>query len=294
MDLATKLLVVFTGLLLMLLLNFAVDGGGGAREGFEVVESLEDEEALDDFYADIYDELFTTPERKNFEIAQIATHALPEWPIADVSVLDIGCGTGHLADEVREYGGKYVGIDRSAAMIRRARALHPGADFQKADFMEAATFPSKSFSHVFCLYFTLYSVRDHARLLHNIYNWLKPSGVLVLHVVDPERFDPILDAASPFPFSLQKYTKERATSSEVTFDKFKYQAKFVHNTAGPSRFEETFKFPDGSAREQRHSLYLEAPEETLALARNAGFRKIAEADMVACGYEYQYLEFLQR
>ena len=44
-------------------------------------ETHEDYDAIyDDFYADVYDKLFTTPERVSFEKASIRENALAEWP----------------------------------------------------------------------------------------------------------------------------------------------------------------------------------------------------------------------
>ena len=42
--------------------------------------------------------------------------------------------------------------------------------------------------------------------------WLKPGGYLILHLVDRERFDPIVPAADPLIMvSAQKHAKERIT-----------------------------------------------------------------------------------
>ena len=48
-------------------------------------------------------------------------------------VVDLGCGTGHLAAEIAATGVEVIGIDAAPAMIERARALHPGVRFEVAD-----------------------------------------------------------------------------------------------------------------------------------------------------------------
>src|SRR5271170_5368361 len=55
------------------------------------------------------------------------------------SVLDVGCGFGdYLAYLVRRnFGGEYVGIDISDAMVERARKLHPHSEILHGNFLFA-------------------------------------------------------------------------------------------------------------------------------------------------------------
>jgi trans-aconitate methyltransferase len=48
-------------------------------------------------------------------------------------ILDLGCGTGHLAARIAEAGADVVGIDSSASMVEEARRLYPGIRFEVAD-----------------------------------------------------------------------------------------------------------------------------------------------------------------
>jgi trans-aconitate methyltransferase len=48
-------------------------------------------------------------------------------------ILDVGCGTGHLTQEIRGRGGKVVGLDSSPNMIQEARKLYPDLEFVQAD-----------------------------------------------------------------------------------------------------------------------------------------------------------------
>jgi SAM-dependent methyltransferase len=54
-------------------------------------------------------------------------------PVAGLTVLDVGCGTGGLSAAVVERGGSAVGVDISETMIATARDLHPEARFEVVD-----------------------------------------------------------------------------------------------------------------------------------------------------------------
>jgi hypothetical protein len=57
--------------------------------------------------------------------------------------------------------------------------------------------------------------------------WLMPGGSLIIHLVDREKFDPILPPGNPLMFvSPQKYAKKRITHTNLVFDNFDYQANF--------------------------------------------------------------------
>ena len=48
-------------------------------------------------------------------------------------IVDLGCGTGTLTAAIAARGAEVIGIDGDAAMVERARALHPTLAFEHAD-----------------------------------------------------------------------------------------------------------------------------------------------------------------
>ena len=48
-------------------------------------------------------------------------------------ILDLGCGTGHLTQEIAERGATVTGLDNDDAMLARARANYPQLHFVQAD-----------------------------------------------------------------------------------------------------------------------------------------------------------------
>lgn len=54
-------------------------------------------------------------------------------PQAGERILDLGCGTGQLSQQIADLGAEVIGIDSSAEMIERSRANYPHLTFQVGD-----------------------------------------------------------------------------------------------------------------------------------------------------------------
>ena len=268
------------------------------KETDDVTIAYEDsDEIYDTTYASIYDTLFSTPERISFEKTVIEEHALSGFPVTETKILDVCCGTSPHSDWLCPTTVDVVGIDTSEAMLKKARRRCPRARFYRGDVTRNEVFPPKSFSHAMMMYFSIYQFRNPKLVLDNIYTWLKPGGVLVIHLVDPNKFDPILDAASPFMmFSLQKYSKERIIDSEVAFDSFVYRSRFVKDKASEDgTFEEVIEYKDPAKnngvkyREHRHRLWMPSVSAMLDILQSSGFTRHEMVDMTPAGFEYQYI-----
>ena len=267
------------------------------NEGGQPTVTYEDEEIYDDFYASIYDTLFSTPERISFEKASLREIAFSDRPIAEIKILDACCGTAPHAKWICEENLDYVGLDTSEAMLNRARKRCASARFYKGSATDLNAFPPKSFSHAMLLYFSVYQFRNPKLLFDTLYQWIKPGGMLVVHLVDPHKFDPILDASSPFPaFSLQKYSTERVIESDVVFDSFKYKSRFIKDEDEETAvFEEIIqKNGEEEIRENKHKLYMPPVSYMLDIIRSAGFSRLEMVDMTPSGYEYQWLVYFTK
>ena len=266
------------------------------REGFSGGTSTDIEEFTNDtlydkFYSKIYDQIVQGDVRVKSEVIFTLSWIKKfNSENKNLEVLDIGCGTGgHVAEFKKENVGKVVGIDKSQAMIDRATKLHPGNTFKVGDVEQPRTFSAGEFNLATMYYFTIYYVHQKEQILKNIFTWLKPGGGFVVHFVNRDKFDPILESASPFTaFSLQKYSKERVMKSKVAFDKFVYTAEFS-NDENHAEFEETFKFKDGKKRRNKHSLHMPIMEKLVHEIEQAGFTYKEFIDLTPIGYEYQYL-----
>src|SRR6185295_16110163 len=48
-------------------------------------------------------------------------------------ILDLGCGTGHLTNQIAAAGADVIGLDKSQSMIEEARRLYPDLHFEIGD-----------------------------------------------------------------------------------------------------------------------------------------------------------------
>lgn len=246
---------------------------------------------FDEFYAKIYDKIVDGQQRQDAEVNLTLAWAKKYRPENKaILALDVGCGTGNQVELFRKAGiGKAVGFDKSLAMVERGRKLFPKADLREGDAEIIGQFAAGEFNLATLYYFTYYYLRDRTVALKNIHSWLQTGGVLVIHVVNREKFDPILETASPFlAFSIQKYAKDRITRSRVAFDKFDYDANFTHKDA-LGEFTEVFTFKGGKRRKQVHSLRMPSMAQIVAEVESCGFKYKEYIDLMAIGYEYQYL-----
>lgn len=97
-------------------------------------------------------------------------------PQAGERILDLGCGTGHLAWRIAEAGAQVVGIDSSPQMVEQARRAYPDIEFLVADARDFS-FPYQ-FDAVFSNA-TLHWVPEAERVVERISAALRPGGRFV-------------------------------------------------------------------------------------------------------------------
>lgn len=296
--------VAYIFLALLILLMYGVTTWYSSIEGFEDGKSvaLHDAEIYDDTYASIYDVLWNSNEKLKYEEVSLQDIALADWPTSAVRILDMCCGTAPHACWFKNLGVEYVGVDVSDAMIKKARDGCPAAKFQKGDVTNAHLFPQKSVSHAVLLGFSVYMFENAKVLSDNAYQWLQPGGWFVVHMVDPDKFDPLHEVASPFAaFSLQKYSLDRVVDSNVYFDKFKYLGRLSKKKdEDNATYDETFTYYDKEAnggvkyRENKLQLTMPSKERLINIIQTSGFRHKETVDLVRCGKEYQYIVYFSK
>jgi ubiquinone/menaquinone biosynthesis C-methylase UbiE len=154
------------------------------------------------------------------------------------TVLDVGCGTGHHVHALNERGVNAVGVDISSEMIARAKKQY-SYDFFQGNALSTVLFPTESFSHILCMYFTIYCMKQKEQFFNNAYYWLQPEGYLAVHLSEKWAYGPTSSFKGPF-----SYTKS------------------------PSRELITVH---GHSKRIEHHIYMESISTILGLAKKVGF-----------------------
>jgi SAM-dependent methyltransferase len=267
------------------------------KEGYEersTFTSKINTEVYDNFYVDVYDSLVYNNMKDDYEIGEIVNKTTPT---SESIFLDIGSGTGHHVSKLTDMGFNAIGMDSSNDMVNKSKENYPSCRFIHGDITKNLTSNYSSYTHVLCLYFTIYYMKDKERFFENCFNLLMPGGYLIIHLVDRETFDPILPAGQAFiVVSPQKYAKKRITTTKVHFDDFVYTADFNLNPeTNTALFNEKFKFKEnGHVRSNQHIMYMEPIDTITTYAQNAGFLIDDKVDLLHCGYDNQYLYILTK
>jgi SAM-dependent methyltransferase len=266
-------------------------------EGFAKLKKFElkeNKDLYDEFYVKYYDKIMNDSYKTKYEFNEICHTSKPN---KKSEILDIGCGTGDLVKKFVKNGYKIKGVDKSKAMIDKAKSKYPECEFLQKDALNSMNHPPKSFTNILCTYFTIYYIKNKKQFFKNAFTWLKPNGTLTLHLVNRDKFNPIVNAADILlNVSPQKYAKNRITSSFVKFNNFKYKADFkLQKHKNQAIFDETFKDDKtGQVRQNKHTFYMDGQKNILTLAKQAGFILEGKINMNGCNYEHQYLYVLKK
>ena len=242
--------------------------------------------AFDEFYAEIYDRLYKTKERSVQEAVEIIRSTQPDKE--NSFFLDVGCGTGCLVDELIKQGYQATGVDRSEAMIevgkeRRSKCRKPGA-IKVADVSDSMLFERGTFTHILCMDRTIYDFEDKVAFLRNCRHWLRGGGYLVLHLVEPTLYNPVVPLGQPSRLLGKHAPKKtadgkRITDTSIDFVDYKYNSCYDFSQLDKGIVVQTETFTDATSnnvRRNEHTMYMTGPGSILEDARYCGFLLMGE------------------
>ena len=184
---------------------------------------------------------------------------LPE----NAHILDVCCGTGHLAALLTSRGYGVAGVDASDAMIQCARENAPGAEFQTAD-AGAFTFPPR-FDGAVSTFDSLNHVLDSKKLdaaFRNTAHALKPGGLFA--------FDMLLEEAYKTHWGESFALVRDDHVLTITGSGYDFRSRIAHCTITMFRLlEGVWRRADVTIRERCYR-----PDEIWAALEQAGFGEI--------------------
>jgi 2-polyprenyl-6-hydroxyphenyl methylase/3-demethylubiquinone-9 3-methyltransferase len=107
-------------------------------------------------------------------------------PLADLAVLDVGCGGGLIAEPLARLGAQVTGIDAAAASIEAARrhAAGQGLDIEyRAGRVEDLAHEERAFDALVCLE-VVEHVPDPAAFLGTCAGLVRPGGLVLLSTIN--------------------------------------------------------------------------------------------------------------
>ena len=192
-----------------------------SKEGFSQCSSFSlktNNDIYDEFYVNIYDTLHKTSNNTEYEYYSILKTTQPD---ENSVILDIGSGTGNLLNKFDENGYNAHGLEKSKDMIEYSKNKNKLLSIRQGDATDPMTFDKGTFTHICCLDFTIYHIKDKKIFFRNCYNWLLPNGYLILHLVNKEKYDTSVKSANPFlSDNPQNYSKKRILNTNINFIDF--------------------------------------------------------------------------
>ncbi|MGI6224977.1 MAG: class I SAM-dependent methyltransferase [Peptococcales bacterium] len=139
-----------------------------------------------DFWANRYEKLwvqkYSLKPTRDLLIAELRKHLLAINLQENINLLDVGCGTGQLLEEIKENINHpnldLSGIDRSIPMIAVAKKKHLTANLQIGDALDLP-FSDSQFDIVTCSHSFPY-YQDKLRALQEFKRVVKPGGIIFL------------------------------------------------------------------------------------------------------------------
>jgi len=102
-----------------------------------------------------------------------------EWRPFGGNIVDVGCGTGLVLENLEIPANEYIGVDISETMLKVAKGKFPDYRFERSDVLEYE--PARRVAAVISTFASMSYVIDGAERLPELFaSWLKPEGVLFL------------------------------------------------------------------------------------------------------------------
>lgn len=269
-------------------------------EGFAQEEKFilkENNEIYDEFYCNIYKVIMNDEFRNLYESAKVIRISKMN---KKSNVLDIGSGLGEHLQILKRGDIPSLGIELSKAMINKCAEMNPDVDVKHANAMDSMIFETNQFTHILCFFYTLYYMPDQESFLRNCNKWLKYKGSLAVHIVDPDKFHPIVQKNDIFGGMTHELLKPgtRTTKSIVLFEGFEYNAKYIdkdREKLGDVEFEEIFTNSDTRhMRKNSHKMKMLSIPEYESMFKRCGFEIHEKIDLAKARYFYQYVYILKK
>lgn len=278
-------------IVISILMIFAIFHKKTKKEGFtqenKFVVKYENN-VYDHFYGNIYDDIHIPESRVPYVLKYILKTTQPD---NKSTFLVVGSGTGFATKELSDLGYKTYGVDKSASMVEYSTSKYPELMIKNGDVMDSMLYDKQVFSHILCLYYTIYHFQDKQLFFRNCFHWMKSGGYLIVHLIDTEKIDLHIPCLKNIIYGYPKTKKNgNKITANVDFPNFKYDASYTISNKN-ILFTETFT-NDENTRQNEQTFHIENIESIVEMAMNNGFifhGKINLRDNTMDDFQYIYI-----
>jgi SAM-dependent methyltransferase len=280
-------ILAYTGLLfILILLVFLIlmgAGGGLYIENFSSGKDTLVTDAYTEIEAKLYERVFNSIDRFNMDYDMIKKLTLSNYK-KDIAILDAGCGVGQHYNLLYKDYKNTIGVDKSENMLKRAKIKTPTGNYILGDLANENLFMPGKFSHILCLYDTLYhnnSETEMQLILSNLYYWLKKDGIVCLHIIDVDKIDP-----GPREFT-QYYHDDKNRKHAITyFDKFTHDAYWEKsNKNNLVIYNQKYLLENGNKLVKGYKFYIPPKNDIIKMVQDANFKIIDIVELKNAGID---------
>jgi ubiquinone/menaquinone biosynthesis C-methylase UbiE len=290
-------LLIAIGIIIFMVMQFrrmTPSSEGFEQSGYFVLKN--NSEIYDDFYSKMYSGIMDCENRAEFEMNSVTDITQPSKE--NSVILDVGSGTGHLVEIFRKKGYRIYGIDKSPSMIDIQSSQFPKCETKCGDVSNPMEFEHNTFTHVLCMGFTIYNFENKSLFFKNCYHWLMSNGYLILHLVDPDKYDSTVVSAKPGSIeNPQKYMNAhvRITNSNIDIGNVNYKSEYDFSNEKVVMKETFTDIVSGKIRQNEQTLFMEKREKILTIAKMCGFIIHAQMNMTEYnGDSHQFIYVLEK
>lgn len=283
-----------------------VSKGSGSKtnqEGFTMNKDFTlkmGEESLDDFYANMYENIFYSDMYDDYEVGIILNKASP---VKQTDALVIGSKTGKHVETLSENGFYGYGMEKSKNMLDYSAKKYPGNKYILGDGTNQLTFDAEKFSLITLLDFTIYSISNRRMLFENCYKWLAPGGFLAIHLInvggfyDSQTYGARERRLSPIVTRLfnSKHVKNPLGNNDAVVDDIIYKSDMIMADPDVIELRETFKNRKNGKKRQNVQKFI-TPDQSVILseAKDCGFNMLSQFDLLPYDRPFQYIYMLYK
>ena len=177
---------------------------------------------------------------------------------------------------------------------------YPDINVKIGCVLDPMQYERSQFTHILCVDKTIYEIDDKLQFFKNSYFWMVANGYLILHLVEPGKFDTILPSARPVGIDIDTTIKNgnrRITDALIDFTDFTYKSTYDFSDPLKTVRKETFRDKTtNNIRENELILKMDSINDILLMAIKAGFIVKGKLSLESSVFKdpHQYFYILER